>query len=136
MSAGANHTTWIHDVAGNVPKNAADWHHRCMLALLGTQRIAAPCIHRVTSLALLDLFCCRPVHALRSTPNRCNMGIDIPHSGPVPPDYEISRLAKLKHISEIAKSLGLEESEYNLYGQYQAKVRVPDPAAGACEGIR
>lgn len=64
------------------------------------------------------------------------MGIEIPHSGPVPADYEISRLAKLKHISEIAKSLGLEESEYNLYGQYQAKARIREPAAGACEGIR
>lgn len=95
-----------------------------MLALWSIERITAPYIHRVTSVALLDLLCCRSVHAARSVPHRFSMGIEIPHSGPVPPDYEISRRASLKHISEIAKSLGIEESEYNLYGRYQAKVRI------------
>lgn len=40
----------------------------------------------------------------------------------VPPDYEISRCATLQHISDIAKSLGLNDDEFNLYGKYQAKV--------------
>lgn len=62
------------------------------------------------------------------------MGIEIPHSGPVPPDYEISRRASLKHISGIAKLLGLEESEYSLYGRYQAKVRIRTCMRGYTRG--
>lgn len=37
-------------------------------------------------------------------------------------DIEISQKAKLKHIGEIAKKLGIKESEYELYGNHKAKV--------------
>ncbi len=40
----------------------------------------------------------------------------------VPNDLEIAQAAKLKPITEIAASIGLEEDEIELYGKYKAKV--------------
>jgi len=40
----------------------------------------------------------------------------------VPSDLEIAQKAKLKPITEIAKSIGLDEKELELYGRYKAKV--------------
>ncbi len=37
-------------------------------------------------------------------------------------DLEIAQSAKMKHISEIAKSIGLEEDEIELYGRHKAKI--------------
>jgi formate--tetrahydrofolate ligase len=43
-------------------------------------------------------------------------------SKPFPSDLEIAQAAKLKPISEIAASLGIEEGELEQYGRYKAKV--------------
>jgi methylenetetrahydrofolate dehydrogenase (NADP+) / methenyltetrahydrofolate cyclohydrolase / formyltetrahydrofolate synthetase len=43
---------------------------------------------------------------------------------PVPSDIEIAQAGKLKPISEIAKELGIKESELELYGPYKAKVKL------------
>ena len=40
----------------------------------------------------------------------------------MPSDIEIAQLAKLKKVSEIAKSLGLAEESVEHYGQYKAKI--------------
>lgn len=40
----------------------------------------------------------------------------------VPSDLEIAQKAKLKHITEIAKSIGIKEDEIELYGKHKAKV--------------
>ena len=37
-------------------------------------------------------------------------------------DIEIARATKLKHISEIAKKVGIDEDELELYGKYKAKI--------------
>ena len=37
-------------------------------------------------------------------------------------DIEIARSVKLKHITEIAKKVGIEEDELELYGKYKAKI--------------
>ena len=95
-----------------------------MPVLFCIERIRNPVLQRVSSIIFLDVYVYRSVQPFRPFQSRCSMGIEIPHSVPVPPDYEISRRANLKHISEIAKSLGLKESEYSLYGSYQAKVRM------------
>jgi formyltetrahydrofolate synthetase len=42
----------------------------------------------------------------------------------VPSDLEIAQAAKLKPIIEIAKELGLEEEDLDLYGKYKAKVHL------------
>ena len=55
------------------------------------------------------------------------MGIDIPADGSdVPPDFVIAQRADLNHIENLAKRLGLNEAEYDLYGKYKAKVCAPD----------
>ncbi|MBI2864856.1 MAG: formate--tetrahydrofolate ligase [Chloroflexi bacterium] len=41
---------------------------------------------------------------------------------PVPSDLEIAQAAKLKPIVEVARDMGLEEDEIELYGKYKAKV--------------
>lgn len=41
---------------------------------------------------------------------------------PVPKDYEISTKQIPKHISELAKSVGIKKNELSLYGPYKAKV--------------
>lgn len=43
---------------------------------------------------------------------------------PVPSDIEIAQAGKLKPITEIAKELGIKESELELYGPYKAKVKL------------
>jgi methylenetetrahydrofolate dehydrogenase (NADP+) / methenyltetrahydrofolate cyclohydrolase / formyltetrahydrofolate synthetase len=43
---------------------------------------------------------------------------------PVPSDIEIAQAGKLKPITEIAKELGIRESELELYGPYKAKVKL------------
>ncbi len=40
----------------------------------------------------------------------------------IPSDIEIAQAATLKHIQEIAESLGIREDELELYGRYKAKV--------------
>jgi formate--tetrahydrofolate ligase len=40
----------------------------------------------------------------------------------IPCDLDIARAAPLKPIAEVARSLGIEEDELELYGQYKAKV--------------
>lgn len=40
----------------------------------------------------------------------------------VPSDIEIAQAAKMKHVTEIAAQLGLEEDDLELYGKYKAKV--------------
>lgn len=40
-------------------------------------------------------------------------------------DVEIARSTKLKKINEIAKSIGIDEEELELYGKYKAKI-LPD----------
>ncbi|MBN1288699.1 MAG: formate--tetrahydrofolate ligase [Actinobacteria bacterium] len=42
----------------------------------------------------------------------------------VPSDLEIAQAAKMKPITEIAKSIGLEEDDLELYGKYKAKVKL------------
>ncbi len=42
----------------------------------------------------------------------------------VPSDLEIAQAAKLKPIVEIAKELGLDEEDLDLYGKYKAKVHL------------
>ena len=37
-------------------------------------------------------------------------------------DIQIAQEAKLLHISEIAKKLGLTEDDYDQYGKYKAKL--------------
>ncbi|WP_155835553.1 formate--tetrahydrofolate ligase [Saccharococcus caldoxylosilyticus] len=37
-------------------------------------------------------------------------------------DLEIAQQAKLKHIQDIAESLGLQEDEWEPYGRYKAKL--------------
>ena len=50
------------------------------------------------------------------------MGIDIPGDGTsVPPDFVIAQRATLSHIDNVAKKVGLQEGEYDLYGQHKAK---------------
>ena len=39
-------------------------------------------------------------------------------------DLEIAQTAKIKHIKEIAESIGLDESYLELYGNYKAKVKL------------
>ncbi len=41
----------------------------------------------------------------------------------IPPDIEIAQSAKLKPITEIAESLGLNEDDIELYGKYKAKIK-------------
>ena len=41
-----------------------------------------------------------------------------------PTDLEIARAAQLRPIVEIARSLGIEESELELYGRYKAKIHL------------
>ncbi len=43
---------------------------------------------------------------------------------PVPPDIEIAQSAQLKPILEIARELGIKESELELYGPYKAKIKL------------
>jgi formyltetrahydrofolate synthetase len=43
---------------------------------------------------------------------------------PVPSDIEIAQAGKLKPITEIAKELGIKESELELFGPYKAKVKL------------
>lgn len=43
-------------------------------------------------------------------------------SVPFPSDIEISRSAKLKPISEIAKNVGIDPDDIIPYGKYKAKV--------------
>jgi formyltetrahydrofolate synthetase len=43
---------------------------------------------------------------------------------PVPSDIDIAQAGKLKPIIEVAKELGLKESELELYGPYKAKVKL------------
>lgn len=40
-------------------------------------------------------------------------------------DVEIARSTKLKKINEVAKSIGIDEEELELYGKYKAKI-LPD----------
>lgn len=40
----------------------------------------------------------------------------------IPPDIEIAQSANMKHISEIAESLGLTGDDIELYGKYKAKI--------------
>ena len=37
-------------------------------------------------------------------------------------DLDIQKEIKLRKISEVAKELGLNEDEYDLYGKYKAKL--------------
>jgi formate--tetrahydrofolate ligase len=37
-------------------------------------------------------------------------------------DLEIAQQTKLKHIQDIAESLGLQEDEWEPYGRYKAKL--------------
>ncbi len=50
------------------------------------------------------------------------MAIKIKH--PVPSDIEIAQAAKLKPITRVAKEIGLETSDLELYGPYKAKVHL------------
>ena len=43
-------------------------------------------------------------------------------ANPVPSDLDIAQAAKMKPIIEIAREMGLEEDEIELYGKYKAKV--------------
>ena len=43
---------------------------------------------------------------------------------PVPSDIDIAQAGKLKPITEIAKELGVKESELELFGPYKAKVKL------------
>ncbi len=43
---------------------------------------------------------------------------------PVPSDIEIAQAGKLKPILEIAKELGIKESELELFGPYKAKIKL------------
>ena len=43
---------------------------------------------------------------------------------PVPSDIDIAQAGKLKPITEVAKELGLKESELELFGPYKAKVKL------------
>jgi formyltetrahydrofolate synthetase len=43
---------------------------------------------------------------------------------PVPSDIDIAQAGKLKPITQIAKELGLKESELELFGPYKAKVKL------------
>jgi hypothetical protein len=42
---------------------------------------------------------------------------------PVPPDYVIAQSVKPLNIEEVAKAVGLEPEDYDLYGKMKAKVR-------------
>ena len=42
----------------------------------------------------------------------------------VPSDLEIAQAAKMQPIVEIAKKIGLEEDDLELYGKYKAKVHL------------
>lgn len=53
-----------------------------------------------------------------------NMTVDIPKEGKVPEDFVIASSARLQHISQIAKSAGLEKDEVLPYGHHKAKVSV------------
>ena len=39
-------------------------------------------------------------------------------------DIEIAHATKLKHIYEIAASIGIKEDQLELYGKYKAKVKI------------
>ncbi|MHB9092378.1 MAG: formate--tetrahydrofolate ligase, partial [Chloroflexota bacterium] len=41
---------------------------------------------------------------------------------PVPSDLDIAQAAKIKPIAAIARELGLDEDDIELYGKYKAKV--------------
>jgi len=43
---------------------------------------------------------------------------------PVPSDIDIAQAGKLKPILQIAKELGVKESELELFGPYKAKVKL------------
>lgn len=43
---------------------------------------------------------------------------------PVPSDIEIAQAARVLSITEIAKTLDLQEDELELYGKYKAKVQI------------
>ena len=40
----------------------------------------------------------------------------------LPSDLEIARAARLKPVTDIARSLGIENDELELYGRYKAKI--------------
>src|SRR6202171_3679528 len=44
---------------------------------------------------------------------------------PVPSDIEIAQKAKMKHINEIAKKLGIPEDAISPFGHYKAKISLP-----------
>lgn len=44
-------------------------------------------------------------------------------TSPVPPDYVIAQSVKPLNIEEVAKAVGLEPEDYDLYGKKKAKVR-------------
>ena len=43
---------------------------------------------------------------------------------PVPSNIEIAQAAKVKPILQVAKELGIRESELELYGPYKAKIKL------------
>ncbi|HSQ39156.1 MAG TPA: formate--tetrahydrofolate ligase, partial [Anaerolineales bacterium] len=43
---------------------------------------------------------------------------------PVPSDIDIAQAGKLKPIVQIAKELGIKESELELFGPYKAKIKL------------
>ena len=53
------------------------------------------------------------------------MGIDIPgDASEVPPDFVIAQRATLLDIADVAKRIGLEAEDIDLYGKHKAKVCV------------
>ncbi|MCL5772884.1 MAG: formate--tetrahydrofolate ligase, partial [Firmicutes bacterium] len=42
----------------------------------------------------------------------------------VPSDLEIAQKAKMLPVTEIAKNMGIEEDDLELYGRYKAKVNL------------
>jgi hypothetical protein len=40
----------------------------------------------------------------------------------IPCDLDIARAAQLKPIADVARALGIEEDELELYGRYKAKI--------------
>lgn len=44
-------------------------------------------------------------------------------SSSIPTDYEIGQHAEKKHIAEVVASIGLDESDLDLYGSYKAKLK-------------
>ncbi|MBN1684441.1 MAG: formate--tetrahydrofolate ligase [Gammaproteobacteria bacterium] len=54
----------------------------------------------------------------------CTRKLKIDPNKPVPSDIEIAQSIEPMPIRKIAEDLGLSETEYNLYGQYEAKVHL------------